>query len=338
MDKRIKKAAGIGLAVLAVAVAGGGYYNFHVANDTPAYTIEKVSQSIEEHDIREFNHAVNLDSVLNSGYDGFVAGITSSEILKNNDAADTLKNFTNILRAPLILSLKTAIETYVETGNLDPKENSSVIDLLERTGLNDVEVRNVKNIEINDADRNEAFADVIIFQPELDREFPLHILLTRTNDNQWQVTGVQNFQEYVTQIAKARRMQLDDYLAEASEINAKHDTILREAEDKYGSILALGNLSNDKTRNDLKALIDDVMKKDWEQRKEELFKLHVPKDAEALHNLYMRICDTAIDAAQDYSKWLDDKNSMSIKSAEDKIHQVQSMMNDAGVLAGRMTS
>ena len=77
-------------------------------------------------------------------------------------------------------------------------------------------------------------------------------------------------------------------------------------------------------------------KPNWQQRKQELFSLHVPKDAETLHNLYLKICDTAISASEDYSQWLDDKNSLKIKSAEDKIHQIKSMMDEASALAGRM--
>jgi len=85
-------------------------------------------------------------------------------------------------------------------------------------------------------------------------------------------------------------------------------------------------------------LVDDVFKKDWEERKKELFTLSVPEDAETLHKLYMKICDTAIAAAQDYSKWTDDMNPATIKLAEEKIHQMQALMTDASNLVKRMTS
>ena len=338
MNKRIRLTIGVALVVLALIIAGGGYYFFHVGTDTPEYAMKMITQSIEDHDVKEFHRVVNVDTVLDSGYNDFVAGITSPDIVMTPDARETIKNFTKLLRAPMILSLKSAIDSYIETGEFDVGKNTGVVELLERTGLNDLEVRNVKNIEINDANRNEAFADVIIYQPELDREFPLQILLNRVDNNRWQVTCVKNFQEYITQIAKARRAQLDEYLRQAAEINAKHDAIMTEGEQQYSKILSAGSLSQDKTRSELKSLIDNSFKPDWEKRKEELFNLHVPKDAEELHNLYLKICDTAIEASENYSKWLDDKNSQTIKSAEDKIHQVQAMMNEASALAGRMTN
>ena len=338
MNKRIKMAAGAGIAALAVVVAGGGYYHFHVSTDTPDFAMKTIQQSVEEHDAKTFHRFVNLDSVLDSGYEGLVEGLTSSKSVTTPDAKEAIKGFTQMIRGSLMLSLKTAIESYVATGDLKAEENLGVIELLEQTGLNDAEIRDVKNIQLNDANRDEAFADLIIFQPELDKEFPLHLVLSRGADKQWQLVRVQNFQEYVEQIGKARRAHLDGYIAKAGEITSRHEATVREAEQKYGTILATGNLGQEKTRAELKALINDVFKKDWEERKQELSALHVPKDAATLHDLYIKTCDLSISAAQDYAKWMDDNNSATIKSAEDKIHQVQTLMTESAAIAKRMTS
>ena len=338
MNKRIKMVAGAGVAALALVVAGGGYYHFHVNSDTPDFAIKTIQESVEEHDTKTFYRVVDVDSVLDSGYDGFVEGLTSSESVGSPDVKDTIKEFTQMLRGPLMLSLKAAIDSYVASGDLNAESNVGVVELLEKTGLNDAEVRDVKNIQVNDANKSEAFADLILFQPELNKEFPLQLILTRGKDGQWQLTRVQNFKDYVEDVMAARQANLNDYLAKAGEINTRHDATIREAEQKYGMILTVGNLSQTKTREELKTLINDEFKKDWEERKQELFSLPVPKDARPLHNLYMRICDTAVDAAQDYAKWMDDNNAATIKSAEEKIHQVQSLLDDAAELAKRMAS
>ena len=338
MDNRIKKMAGAGLAALAVVVAGGGYYYFHVDTDTPAFAIKSIREAVDNHDTKTFYRAVNVDGVLDSSYDGIVDGLTSSYTSSTPDVEENVKDFMEIMRAPLMLTLKGAIDSYVAKGDLEAEKNVGVVELLERTGLNDAEIRDVKNIEINDANKNEAFTDVIIYQPDLEREFAIQLILSRGAEGQWQVSRVQNFKEYVEQIKEARRAQLENYLAKAGEINSRHDTIINEAEQKYGLILAAGNLSKKETRNELKTLINDVFKKDWEERKQELFSLQMPKDAEPLHNLYMKICDLAIAASNDYAKWLDDNNPATIKAAEEKIHQVQTLVTDAADLAKRMTS
>ena len=338
MDKSLKMKIGAGLAALAIVVTGGGYYYFHMKGDTPDAAIKAVSSSVEKHDVKAFHKAVDVDSLLDSGYAGFVDGLTSFDSSMTPDARDAIKTFTEMLRAPVMLSLKSAIDSYVATGDPNLKENVGVAEILQRTGLNDVEVRTVKNIQLNDANRSEAFADVIIFQPELGKEFPIQITLARNDDKQWQVVRVQNFQEYVAAIAEARRALLGEYLTKAAEINSRHEATIRDAEQKYGSILSIGNLGQDKTRSELKTLMNDVIKKDWEERKQELFSLRVPKNAEALHNLYMQICDLSIAAAQDYAKWMDDKNSATIKAAEEKIHQAQTLTTEAMGIAKRMTS
>lgn len=338
LNKRIKTVAGAGLTALAIVVAGGGYYYFHVRTDTPDYAIKTVSQSIKDHDVKEFHRVVNVDSVLDSGYAGFVDGMTSPGIAVSPDAKEAIKNFTELLRAPLMLSLKSAIDSYVKTGDLNAKENIGVMELIERTGLNDIEVRDVKNIQVSDANENEAFADLILYQPELGGEFPIQLVLIRGKDNQWQINRVENFQEYVAKVAQARRALLDEYLAKVGEINTRHEATIREAEKKYTTILTQGSLGQDQTRTELKNLLNDVFKADWELRKQELFALPVPKDATNLHNLYVKICDLSIAGAQDYAKWMDDKSVTTIKSAEDKIHQAQMLMVEAIALAKRIAS
>ncbi|MBR4904235.1 MAG: hypothetical protein IKZ53_06155 [Selenomonadaceae bacterium] len=337
MDKNFKMKVGAGIAALAVVVTGGGWYYFHGKSNAPDTAITAVTRSIEKHDVKGFHNAVDIDSLLDSGYAGFVEGLISFDNSMTLDAKDAIKTFAEMLRAPLMLSMKSAIDSYVATGDPNLKENVGVSEIIQRTGLNDIEVRSVKNIQLNDANRDEAFADVIIYQPELGREFAIQIILALNEDNKWQITRIQNFQEYVAQIAEARRAQLDEYLAKAGEINARHDVTIREAEQKYGSILSLGSLTQDKTRSELKTLMNDVIKADWAARKEELFSLRVPKNAETLHSLYMNICDLSIAAAQDYARWMDDKNSATIKSAEEKLHQVQTLMTEASAIAKRMT-
>lgn len=332
--QRIKLAAGIGAAI--AILAGGGWYFFHTRTDTPDFAINSVTESIQKHDVSEFHRFVNVDTVLDSGYDGFANGLMNFDPAMTPETKDAIRNFTQMLRAPLLVSLKAAVDSYVETGDLNTKEHLGVADVIQRTGLNNIEVRGVKNIQRNDANENEAFADVVVYQPELEREFPIQIVLQRQEDKHWQIVSVKNFKDFVEKVTQVRLTQVGEYLAKVAEINMRHELAIREAEQKFGAILSTGSLGQDKTRAELKNVMLDMVKKDWETRKQELFSLHVPKDAETLHNLYLRICDTSIEYANDYAKWLDDKNAMTIKSAEAKLHQAQTLMTEAATLAKRM--
>ena len=72
MNTNFKMKVGAGLAALAIALAGGGYYYFHVKADTPDTAIKATAQSIAKHDVKEFHRAVNVDTLLDSGYAGLV--------------------------------------------------------------------------------------------------------------------------------------------------------------------------------------------------------------------------------------------------------------------------
>lgn len=336
MDNKLK--IGVGVGVIVLLLAGGGFFFFHSNKNTPEYAMEQVEKSIKSHDKKEFHRLVNVDSVLNSGYDEIVEGLTDSDKSMSIEAREAVKNFTQMLKSPLILSLKSAIDSYVETGEFKESENAGVKELLGRTGIDKIEFRDVENISVNPENDREAVADIKIFQSELGHEFVLKTVLQKDENNQWQIVSVQNFRDFIMQIGEVRRAQLDLYLKQSEEINSRHDQVIRDAEQKYSSILALGSLGQENTRSDLKNLMLDVIKKDWEVRKQELFNLTVPQGAETLQNVRLKICDLEIGYAEEYANWMSDKKASTIKSAEEKRRQAQTLMTEANVLARRMSN
>lgn len=335
MDNKLKIGAGIGAAV--IILAGGGYLFSHsVSKSTPEYTMAQVEKSVKNHDKTEFYKLVDVDGVLNSSYDEVVDGLTDSDKTMSDDAREAVKNFTQMLKSPLMLSLKSAIDTYVEKGEFSGAEGDGVKELLRKTGIDKIEFRDFENIVINPDNENQASADVKIFQPELGHEFTLKTNLRKDETGQWKIISLQNFREFVTHIGEVRRVQLQAYLTKTEEINSLHDQTIRDAEQKYSSILAVGNIGQEGTRSDLKTLMLDVIKKDWEVRKQELFNLTVPQGAENLHNLRIKICDLEIGYAEDYAQWMSDKKAATLKSADEKHRQAQVLTTEANVLAHKM--
>ena len=84
--------------------------------------------------------------------------------------------------------------------------------------------------------------------------------------------------------------------------------------------------------------MNDVFKKDWEARKQELFNVNVPKSAETLQNLRIKICDLSIDSADLYAKWMDDKKAVTVKEADEKRKQVQALLTEENILISRMSN
>lgn len=338
MNKKVKFGFFILFGIFIFLTASAGIYFLKADEKSPAFAIKSVEESITNHDRENFYKFVNVDGLLNSSYDEVLEGLADSDKSISIGARDAVKNFTQILKTPLLNSLKAAIDDYVATGKLNNSENLGVKEILAKTGINKIEYRGVKNISIDGENPSVAVADIKIFQPELDNEFVLKFVLNQKDNGNWQIVGVQNFRDFVTQIGEVRRVQLEKYLSQSDEIISVHDEIINDAEQKYNSILARGSLGQESIRADLRKLMLDVVKKDWETRKQELSNLNVPQDAETLHNIRMKICDLKIAYAAEYADWMTDKKAATIKSAEEKRRQAQTLMAEAKALEKRMAN
>ena len=336
MDRKLRMGVVAGAAIL--IFAGGGYFFLTSDKDKPAYALQTVEKAVENHNKADFYKVVDLESILDASYSSIVEGVTDADKSMTADARVAIKNFTEMLREPLLLSLKAAVDSYIEDGEFNKSENASVTTLLERTGFDRIKYRGVDSVEINPRNSGEATARVRIYQPEIDREFIFNVILRRNAKDDWQIVGLQNFQDFIDGLNKVRRVQLDKYLEDSAAVNSKHDEIISDAEEKYSEILEEGTLGKDKTRADLKALMLDVIKKDWAERRQELSNLSVPHGAKTLHNLRIKICDLQIGYAEDYAQWMDDKKADTAKSAEDKKKLAQTLQAEDNALTRRMSN
>lgn len=336
MDKKLRLGVVAGAAIL--IFAGGGYFFLTSDKDKPAYALQTVEKAVENHNKADFYKVVDLESILDESYNSIVEGVTDADKSMTADARVAVKNFTEMLREPLLLSLKAAVDSYIENGEFNKSENASVTTLLERTGFDRIKYRGVDSVEINPRNSREATARVRIYQPEIDREFIFNVILRRNAKDDWQIVGLQNFQDFIDGLNKVRRVQLDKYLEDSAAVNSKHAEIISDAEEKYAEILEEGTLGQDKTRADLKALMLDVIKKDWEERRQELSNLSVPHGAKTLHNLRIKICELQIGYAEDFAQWMDDKKAETAKSAEDKKKLAQTLQAEDNALTRRMSN
>ena len=332
MGTKIKIGICAGVVVIIAAVAA--FYNFNLKTKTPEYALKIVEESIYNHDKENFYKHVDLKGILSTSYEGIIEGMTYTNKTMTEDARESVKEFTEMLRAPMLLSLESSIDSYVATGDFHEEDNIGVSELLKRTGFDKSIYRGIGEVVENDS---QATADILIYHPELEREFALKFVLKRDDSDVWKIIRVENFKDFITQINQVRRKKLDNYLNQSAEIISRHDKIIADAGQKYKSITSVGSLAQENTRSQLKDLMTNTFKKDWETRKVELLKLTVPPDAETLQNLRLKICDLEIAYSEGYAQWMDDKNAATVKAAEDKHRQAQTLIFEAKTLAGRMS-
>ena len=346
-----RKKYGIVAGIVAIILVIFGIINcfFNSSKDSPAYAVKMLQESIQNHDQATFNSIVNVDRLLNSSFDSFIEGTIASDEEMPEEVKDHIVNFTQMVKVPMTESLKTAIKNYVAYGSFEDRgqddksqgaQDSNLIaasEILDRTGLSRTTFREVDSVKMVKDNDKQAVALVKVYQQEIGREFTFEVLLEKNNQNVWRVVSIRNFRSFVESVNKARRKQLDTYLSETDSIISRHDETIRDSEQKYSKILSSGSLGKDETREKLRTLMIDVVKKDWEVRKQELFNIHVPQGAESLQNLRIKICDLSIESAELYAKWMGDKKAATVKEADDKRKQVQVLLSEEKILVSRMS-
>mgnify|MGYP006872999999 CR=1 FL=1 len=336
MDKKLKIGIISGVIVLIAAI--WCWYHLVADTKTPEYALDIVEDSIKKHDKETFYQYVDLQGILETSYEGIIDGMTYSDRAMSPEMRDSVKSFTEMLRSPMLLSLQAAIDSYVETGDFHEEDNAGVSELLRRTGMDKSQFRGVGEVEINPQNADEAVADILLYHPDLEREYTLKFILKRGDSGQWKIIRVENFHDFITQINRVRRKKLDDYLEKSAEINIRHDKSAKTAEQKYKTAASAGSLAKEDTRLKLRDIMTDELKKDWELRKEELANLTVPKDAVTLQNLYLKICDLEISYAEGMALWMDDKRALTIKTAEEKHRQAQTLKSEEKIWVRKMSN
>lgn len=326
-----------------LAVFAGGAWYFFSYRKTPEFTLEAVTSAIRDHDVQKFETYVNLDTVLDQATDDMIQAFIETESTPSGEEREALQSFAQVFKAPLALMLRSEILQYVKTGtwaNTQANDQSmdDVLDanmVLTRTGLKGLSFRSLDYIATDKA-AGTAVAGVRVYQERIAEEFVFQVKLERQANGLWQVTEVENFKDYVLQIAKRDTELLQGYMEATGKIIQEHaekETVIAQ---EMHQALAEGSLGNDKTRAALKKIATDEMVTDWQARKDALSAIDVPAGAEALQKLRLRICDLYIAYAKGYAAWMDDKNAATIRQAQDKLKQAKTLEFEEAAMARHM--
>ena len=340
MGKSLRMKLYLLLVVLLLLALGSGYWYFNVYTKTPDYALQKIQQSLDEHDQKTFARYVDLDVLLDKSYDDMMEGLMDAEQPLSSEAKFTVGNFTQMLKAPLITSFKQAVEQYVATGSWgeqseDGSQGMEAAQVLEKSGICESQFRKVDSVA-KDKEAGTAIAKVRIFQQEANEEFVLDVQFTEQQDGTWRVTEINNFHEFVLFLTKARRAQMMQYADTTAEIIARHEANMVQAQEQFSSLLSRGALGSDETRKALKTFMEGTMKADWQQRKAELEAVTVPAAAQTLHKLRLKICDLHIAYAAGYAAWMTDKKAATIREADRQLKQAKTLEQEEKFLARRV--
>ena len=339
MNTRFKMKLLLVIGLVLLCVFGGATYYFTVYVKTPEYAVKAIQSSIDGHDVKKFHEYVDVDTIADTSYDEFTAGVMAVRANADSTTLTAVREFGQLIKKPIISAFKTAVDGYVQNGSWDTGDTDNDIDtkeLIGRTGLADVVLKDKKpSVTIDDADESLAHILLPVVERESGDEFNVELLMKKT-DKGWMLTGVTNTADYMAFVNRAKKQRLIDFLDELSAINSSHDQNIQEFEYAFQKIMATGSLGKQSTRDELKQLMEDKIKKDWQERRTELSNLSCPREASDIQRLYVRICDLYIDYATGYATWMTDKKASTIANAESRLKQARTLESEARFLLNRM--
>ena len=316
---RVKIVCAMLLGVL--LVFAGLFWYFRVYTKTPEYALRSIETALEQHDEALFQRHVRLNDVLNSGYDDFMMGTMDAEFGHSHESAAALEDFSRMLKPAFIQMLQDAVHTRLTTGEWPSTTQAE-------------DGTDVSNLTLHE-DTQTAEADILAHQDEADADFTFNLLLTPSEEGDWQVVAIQNLHEYAVLLEQARRQRIETYLAESDAIIARHKRIVDAAQLRLYSVLGAGALGSQATRDMARQIMEKDILTDWQECKDELSAVTAPRSMQSLHQLRLKICDLHIAYAQGYAAWMTDKNAATIRTAENNLRQAEVLEVEASFLEQR---
>ncbi|MBU2701461.1 hypothetical protein Ga0466249_002577 [Sporomusaceae bacterium BoRhaA] len=175
----------------------------------PEYSLNMIKTAVETHDIKAFDHYVDLDRLLTQGIDQLLRSTMDDE--ENYEPAKQAVGFFQTVKPALISSAKDQIRFYVEQGVFSKSANRSgniaetdIGDLYKNTGGGSSVFHGVEYVKEEGKD---AAVGIRVFFPKLDKDFILELNM-RDCEDYWQLVEINNFGEFFSQIAAAEQAKL----------------------------------------------------------------------------------------------------------------------------------
>lgn len=336
----------IAFAVVAVVVAvAGGWWYISYYTKTPEYSIRMVQEAVSQHDKEQLYKYVDVSHVLETASDAMLDGLVQAMVPATGDTREAVSGLTKMFKAPVMVSLQSAVDNYVEQGtwidqNVDERSMAAAVDadmIVNRIGLPNISFQKLESVAV-DFDNGTAMAKVQVRQTEAEEDFTLDVELVETESGIWQVYEITNFKDFIESLQSLRQRHVKAYLEESASLMEQHDAVIAAAETEIGELLAKGSLGSNATRSQIKEVLETKSIPDWQARKAELEAMEVPEAAGSLHRLRLKVCDARIEAAASYAKWMDDKTAATIRASDNSLRMAKTLEREAELLTKQVNA
>lgn len=316
---------------------------------TPSYAMNEALASLHSEDTKIFQEHVDFTAVAHAGYDDLTSDLFKYDKELSDHERAVFENFYVLIRARMCQGAVKVIETRLNTGEWTlPEEmlkgRQLGIDfdlLLERSLIRHTSIVAVENVEHFG---ETATADVKVVEDYTQQPFTLKVTLENSGDglnignkefeffgttfkipgisfklgnNEWKVTRVDNYREYLDAVSPALKKDLENYIDATAEIVEHYNEIFSDEQANFVDLQRTSTgIISDERRQEIASYINETIIPMLSYRQEALDKVEVPKGAEYLANLRKSSTAVTIQAWQFYSIGLLENNSAAFDTAE----------------------
>lgn len=206
MEKLNKKVVlGAFVAILCVV----GFYFFYWVR-TPAYSLNIIREAWAKHDINTFEKHVDLDRVVDKGFDSMLSAYLGKE---GKDATDVLvSGIVNLVKPTLVSELKQVIVDRVKGTEAEGEQNKTTevmrkIGFAKDTGGN-ISYLTLKDTSVSFQEGDDATVLLKVYDRQVDKIFDVKLLMSQLSDGKWRVKEIGNLGEYFVEYEKEKEKKL----------------------------------------------------------------------------------------------------------------------------------
>lgn len=316
------------LIILFLIVAIGGFFYYRHTH-SPEYTLEKIQTAFEQRDIETIHQYIDFKTLLPPNYKILTNDIFAKDNIYGEKEHATYQTFYNLIEPILVNGTIQNIDKYIQTGSWQKFNYDSMLksrqlgidytELINRSLLFNTNFQSVT--DITEVDDNFAIATLLVNDKYTNTDFYLQVTLTKNDDNVWQVTKINNYQDYLTTVSNLYRQDITTYLANTKTDLAHNNAQFQQLQSEF-TILAEGFKYNSSSsqRVLLKSFIDNKIIPAYQNWYNYLQSYSIPTGARHLHELRLESTMYTIQAWKAYAIGIQDNKPSDLTKAE-RLHK-----------------
>ena len=342
--RRRTKYERIGTLILLVFILGFSLWRIFYAN-TPEYALDKLGKAIESQDAAEMQRYCDISSVTSHAYDDLTRDMFAQDARLSDQTKVMFEQFYIKIKPQVTEGTCQLIAAYVQDGSWRQPGGDNLLKgrqlgidyeyLIERSQL-----RNTKFVKIESVShtKDTSMAKVQVKDEYTGTLFTLNLLLNQKEDN-WQVTKILNYRDYLDFIGPIQISGLMAYTRSTQNIIHKYNDILDTQQTNFKKMTATedGRLTSTQ-RSKLAGYIKSDIIPALEKRQQELDEIPVNDGAQYLKEMRSQEARLSIASWQHFLTGIENDNTSELNLAKalhaealDIQHRIEDLLKNSAV-------